>query len=269
MLGEGLGPRSNKSAARTSGPSSAAIAAQRLGGGRAAAARRRSEPGFAARLKARLPRIRPFKVLTVSAFSIALVGIVANAMIFQRGHHPAPLFGLGRSVDGQPEAAPPSVVERSAPVATPAVPAPREPAALAPPPPAPPVVVDPTPRAAAAVPPKPVHHAAPKPHQVDAIGGLLSAAPKPAAHPRPGAVASKPSAAAKPAPVTDAAGTASHAKPVTKPDHKTTTLAQSDAAHHVTTGTTAHPRPHAKPESGKVPSQAKADTAAKPAAKPE
>lgn len=246
MLGEGLSPRPAKPAARAKGPSSAAIAAHRLGGGRAAAGRRRAEPGLAARLAARLPRVRPFKLLTVSAFSIALVGIVANAMIFQRGHHPAPLFGLGRSIDGQPEAAQPSVAERSTTVAPPATPAPLDRAALAPPPPAPPAVVDPAPRLPAApVAPKPnlVHHAAPKPHQVDAIGGLLSAATVTQPHPRPGVVTPKPGTATKPA---------------IKLDHKAKSAdggaaaVQPDPAHHVSATQASHPRPHAKPVAGKA-----------------
>ncbi len=261
MLGEGLSPRSPKPAARSNGPTSAAIAAQRLGGGRGAASRRRNEPGIAERLKARLPRIRPFKILAVSAFSIALVGIVANAMIFQHGHHPAPLFGLGRSIDGQPDALR-TVGEPPAPVATPAVPAPLQPAALAPPPSAPPVVVDPAPRAAAPVGLKPIHHTAAKPQPADAIGGLLSASSAPVAHPRPGAVASKPKSVVA-------------AKPVAKPDHKvkpadgSAALARTDAAHHVASGKTAHPRPHAKPEFGKAPASGKTEAAAKPTAKTE
>ncbi len=195
MLGEGVSPRGPKPASRQNRVASAAVAARRLGGGRALGRGERGEPGLVTRLRSRLPRIRPFKALTVSVFSIALVGIVANAMVFQRGRHPAPLFGLGGSVDGQPDAA-----QRTVAVAPPPAPAPAadhtgtiSPALT----PVPAQTLDLAPPVAIAAPkPVPTHHvAAPKPHRQDGIGGLLAGtAPASATHRRPGHPAAKPEA---------------------------------------------------------------------------
>jgi hypothetical protein len=274
MLGEGISPRPSKSSSRKSGPTSAAIAAQRLGGGRVAATRRRDDPGFVGRLRARLPRIRPFKLLTVSAFGVALVGIVANAMVFQHGHHPAPLFGFGGSIDGRAEpvqhaAAEPSAAA-SAPVPAPAAPIPAVNPPIVAPPPVPSVVVDPVPRAAPAA-PKPIvaHHTAPKPHGTDAIGNLLStAAPSSAAHPRPGHVAAKAASAASPSGSQEAAHLLStHAKSAVKPDHKAVTtdsgtaLAYPASQAHSTAGAAAHVRPQAGKTGSKVEPTAKSAAA--------
>ncbi len=274
VAGEGLSPRVVKPVARDNGPTSAAIAAQRLGGGRAAA-RRRDAPGLVARLRERLPHIRPFKVLTVSAFSIALVGIVANAMVFQRGHHPAPLFGLGRSIDGQPATPPQSVAERPAPVTSPAVdrtgtgtvaPAASAPAAVDPAP----RPVEPAPRSAPAV-----HHAA-KTRDPDAIDSLLSSAAPAAAHPRPGHVAvkgaAKGDAAIKAAPTSASAAPADKA-PARHADHAAKSavgapsLARTDPKHHVKAVTGAHPRPHAPSTSGSAAAEARAELAPKAGSK--
>jgi len=145
---------------------SAAVAARRLGGGhRAAAPGSHESDGLLTRMLSRASRIKPFKALATGLFSLTLVGIVANAVVFQKGRHPAPLLGTSEAVPaGQrnvatrtPEppdaAAPPSV--RSAmipavPVAGSAVPADDIPSAS-------------------------VKRAAPKRQPVDGIGKLLHA----------------------------------------------------------------------------------------------
>ncbi len=267
MVGEGPVSRG---APRRGGITSAAVAAQRLGGGRSpdAAARGRRGPGLAARFYGRLPRIRPLKALTVAAFGVALVGIVANAMVFQRGHHPSPLFGLGRSVDGTSDAA-----ERTAAaVPAPAVPAPVEntgtilPTVAAP--------VDPAPPAAAAPPkPAPVHHAAAKVHREEASASK-PAGPT-AAHPRPGRPAQAKAEAkpdAKPEPKVDPvarllAGPAHPAKPdvkaapAAKPDAKAAPVAGATPAAKVAPAVKAHGVSDAKAE----PKPAAAGEAARPA----
>ena len=206
MVDERPAPRGSKTgAARVGGVmTSAAIAAQRLGGRRGgpSVARGRSTPGALARLRGRLPRIRPFKALTVGVFSVALVGIVANAMVFQRGRHPAPLFGLGHSVEGAPDPA------QQAAASPPPAPVPVEPTGTIAPPAAP---VPAAPPAAAAAPASAPRHAAAK-RREDGIGGLIKAvAPSAAAHPRPGRPASRPATA-------DAAAT--HPRPAARPEAK-------------------------------------------------
>ena len=222
-------------APRRAAATSAAIAAQRLGGGRAArgAAGVQRGAGVLARFRGRLPRIRPLKALTVAAFGVALVGIVANAMVFQRSSHPSPLFGLGRSVDGASDAAQrsaaalppppqPVPVEKTGTIpAAPAIPA-------AAPDPAPPVA------AGVASKPAPVHHAAALHHE--------EAKPKPpaaaAAHPRPGRVETakvEPKTEAKADPVAKLlAGTAHPAKTAPgatpHPHHRVAEKAPGDGA---------------------------------------
>ena len=288
VLDDGMGPRGQKGSARQGRATSAAIAAQRLGGGRnvalsVAQARRRAAPGLLSRLRARLPRIRPLRALAVAAFGIALVGIVANAMVFQHGRHPAPLFGLGRSIDGQPEvgqqAAAPSL-----PAPVPVSPPVERTGSTTPPAPSP-AAVEPDPVAVAPkpVPAAPVHRAAaPKARHEEArhedgIGAMLAA--KPAAHPRPGqAVKAAAKPAAKPG---TASGAAVGRKAEPKPEHKGETAkaspaaaAQTPADRRAATDAAAmlaparpraaatHPRPHAKP----APSDARAEPAAKKAA---
>lgn len=237
LIGEGpIG----RNAPRRGGVSSAAIAAQRLGGGRSAgrAAQSRREKRFSTMVRARLPRIRPLKALTIAAFGVALVGIVANAMIFQRGHRPAPLFGLGHTIDGASDAA-----QRTA-------------AAL--PPPAPPVPAEktgtiPTPLSAAAVPAAPAEpaqpvvaapkatpeHHAPKIHHEESAKPKAEGVATATAHPRPGhpAVAkAEHRSAAKVDPVAQllagephTAATDVKAKPVAKPPVKAEAKATAPA----------------------------------------
>ena len=92
-------------------PTSAAVAAQRLGGGRtrAGAGPRQSDgrgqsrairdqPSAFSRLRTRLTPLVSYKAVGGAAFSLVLIGIVANAVWFQRGRHPAPLFGAGQTI---------------------------------------------------------------------------------------------------------------------------------------------------------------------------
>ncbi len=178
----GEGPVSRTAPGR-GGITSAAIAAQRLGGGRSSRgpARGPGRSGALTRLRGRLPRIRPLKALTIAAFGVALVGIVANAMVFQRSSHVPPVFGLGRSADAMPDAA----ARTAAAVPAPAAPAPIEKtgtiaSVIAAPEAAPPVApTGATPR------PAPIHHAAPKVHH-DETAAKPDATVAKAAHPRPG-----------------------------------------------------------------------------------
>ena len=250
VLDEGVTARGAKGSGRQGKASSAAIAAQRLGGGRnvalsVAQARRRAEPGLLARMRGRMPRVRPLRAVTISVFSLALVGIVANAMVFQHGRHPAPLFGLGRSIDGQPE-----VGQQAAAPAPAPLPAERT-GSLAPPPA--PAVVEPRPEAVAPKPVAPVHRAAvPKPRHEDGIGSLLApGSAAPVAHPRPGSATAqkapvrrsepKPEAKTAEAPVAQRAAdhrAASEAAGILEPGRTHPTKVPAS---------TAHPRPHAKP----------------------
>lgn len=220
MLGEGVSPRGPKPVSRQGRVSSAAVAARRLGGGRVLGGGRPGDPGLLMRLRARLPRIRPLRAFTVSVFSIALVGIVANAMVMQRGHHAAPLFGLGGSVDGQPDAAQRTVAVAPLPVSAPVDHTGTIAPFLSPAPVSAPADFGP-PVAVATAKPTPIHHVAAKPHHQDDIGGLLTGtAPDPATHRRPGHPAGKPQSLH--------AGSAA-------------TLAHPDAAPQVK----GHPKPHA------------------------
>ena len=274
MLGEATASRVAQPVARKSAMTSAAIAAQRLGGGRTAAAalaggRRRAEPGVVSRLRSRFPKVRPLKLLTTSIFSVALVGIVANAMVFQRGRHPAPLFGVGQSGDGQGEAPP-----RAASAAP--APAPAERTGSVPPPPVAPVAEPTAPVAAPAARPAPVHRAA-RPHQEDRAATLPGTKqPTPTAearHPRPGHAIkpgapdaklaahgdAKPRTAAASAPAdrhgaSEAAAILAHPAP-THPAAAHPAAAHAVAADAATADGAAkhHPRPHAaKPEAAKT-----------------
>ncbi len=255
MVGEGPVSRGTP---RRGGITSAAVAAQRLGGGRSAA-RGRAGPGLVARFYGRLPRVRPLKALTVAAFGVALVGIVANAMVFQRGHHPSPLFGLGRSVDGAPDAA-----GTAAALPAPPVPAPVEKTGTIPPAPAAPVEAPP-PAAAPAPSPAPAHHAAARVHRED-VPAPRSAAATAMAHPRPGHAAPA-HAKAEPRPEKSEAGAdpvakllagearpaKPEAKPGSKPDAKPAAAAASPRSAKVAAAPSLHPhhRPAATASAGK------------------
>lgn len=200
---EGLGSRRRAPSGRQpGGEASASVAARRLGGGRAAPAFGETPQdggmvGRAGWLNGRLPRVRPLKALTVVAFAVSLVGILANAMVFQRGRQAGPLFGLGRSIDGQADAAPPRAV--APPPAAPSVlmgPAERTGAISAP------MASPPVPQAAPAKPAVTLP-AAPKPHRSDPV----AAAPGDGGPSKPRAVAEhhpRPGHAAKPVPRTAA-----------------------------------------------------------------
>ena len=276
MLGEGSASRVAQPVARKSAMTSAAIAAQRLGGGRTAAAalaggRRRAEPGFVSRLRSRFPKVRPLKLLTTSIFSVALVGIVANAMVFQRGRHPAPLFGVGQPGDGPGEAAP-----RAASAAPATAPAPAERTGSVPPVPVAPVVEAPAPVAAPAARPAPVHRAAARPHREDRAATLPGTKPPPstaeARHPRPGHVAK----AALPEPKLAGHGDAKpHAAAASAPADRhaaseaAAILAHPAPARHAASDGAAklHPRPHAaKAPAAAKPEAAKTQTAPQKAA---
>ena len=102
-------------------PTSAAVAAQRLGGGRTRAGtgprqtdgrgqwrETRDAPRAFSRLRGRLAPLISYKAVGAAAFSLVLIGIVANAVWFQRGRHPAPLFATGQTASeaGLPPAPP-------------------------------------------------------------------------------------------------------------------------------------------------------------------
>ena len=76
----------------------------------------RDEPSVLSRLKDRLAPIVSLKTLGGAAFSMVLIGIVANAVWFQKGRHPAPLFATGLAEPGLPET-PPLPLPRPQPVA--------------------------------------------------------------------------------------------------------------------------------------------------------
>ncbi len=100
----------------------------------------RDDPGALSRLKDRVAPLVSLRGLGAAAFSLVLIGIVANAVWFQRGRHPAPLFATGQPVSESvwpaspplPTPRPQPVVEagptppESAPAATPVVEAPVE-----------------------------------------------------------------------------------------------------------------------------------------------
>ena len=81
--------------------------------GKAAAPARRGRAPLksaagAARSKARVLRGRALATVASSAFAALMCGIVLNATVFQKGHHPAPLFGPAA------EGAPPPPAARAA-----------------------------------------------------------------------------------------------------------------------------------------------------------
>ena len=269
LLGEGTASRVAQPVARKSAMTSAAIAAQRLGGGRTAAAalaggRRRAEPGVVSRLRSRFPRIRPLKLLTTAVFSVALVGIVANAMVFQRGRHPAPLFG--QSAEGQGEAVNHAAATAAAPAPAPVERTGSVPSAS----PAP--AAAPAPVAAPAARPTPIHRAATRPHPEDRAGAVPGAKPPAASaearHPRPGHVAKPTVPDAKLAAHGDAKLRA--ATPGSAPaDHHAASEAAAILAHPAPAHRAAaegavklHPRPHA----AKTPASAKPEAQKAPAA---
>ena len=192
------------------------------------------------------------KALTVAAFGVALVGIVANAMVFQRGHHPSPLFGLGRSVDGSSDAAQLTAAALPAPV--PPVPVERTgtiPQAAAAP-------VDLGPPAIAATPrPAPVHHAAAKVLHESGSTPKAADAARAGAHPRPG----------HPAGAHVTVGSKVEAKAAAKADPVAKLLA--GASHPATAQAKASPTGKAAPAARSAPAgQSNAETAASPASHP-
>lgn len=144
--------------------SSAAVAARRLGGGhRATAPGSHESDGLLSRMLSRASRIKPFKALATVLFSLTLVGIVANAVVFQKGRHPAPLLGTSQAVPA---------VQRNVAMRTP------EPPDAAAPPSLRSAMVPAVPAAGPAVsaddiPSASVKRAAPKQQRVDGIGKLL------------------------------------------------------------------------------------------------
>ncbi len=261
LLDDGAPSRAARPVARRTAIGSAAIAAQRLGGRTAAAALRGArgpaEPGLVARLRARLPKVRPFKALTIATFSLALVGIVANAMVLQRGRHPAPLFGLGQSAEDPAEGAP----SRSAALPPPPAAAPVERTGSLAPPAAP--ALDPAPPAA----PVPAAHAPARPHRAEPAAApakpLAHALAKP--HPRPGHASGTTVGAAKPAAHAD--GKAKPAATASAPDRRAATEAAAILAHpgHAAPakGTASAP---ARPHAPRHPAEAKAEPQATTAA---
>lgn len=92
----------------------------------------RDDPSAFSRLKDRLVPVVSLKALGGAAFSLVLIGIVANAVWFQRGRHPAPLFATGETIPepGWP-ASPPLPMPRPLPVAEAATVAPESAPAVA------------------------------------------------------------------------------------------------------------------------------------------
>lgn len=128
----------------------------------------------------RLRRIRAHLALIVGSagFSAIMIGIILNATVMQKEHHPAPLFGAA-AAPVRMAAAPPAVAPRTLdPAPVPALPAsPAAVAAIAPPP----LPVAPPAGPAKAAPHVPLQ-AASAPHgskPVDGIARLLAASPAP------------------------------------------------------------------------------------------
>ena len=69
------------------------------------------DPSAFSRLKGRFAPLLSYKAVGGAAFSLVLIGIVANAVWFQRGRHPAPLFATGQT-GSEAEAPPPLPVPR-------------------------------------------------------------------------------------------------------------------------------------------------------------
>ncbi len=146
--------------------SSAAIAARRLGGHQATPSQSRGPDGLLAGILSRTSRIRPWKALATGLFSLTLVGIVANAVVFQKGRHPAPLLGTSQAVPaGQREAAATRTLD---PPAAPAPPPARSGPVAA-------VPVNDAATSSDEIPPASVKRAGAKPQRVDAIGKMLHA----------------------------------------------------------------------------------------------
>ena len=95
--------------------SSAEVAAQRLGGdlgrstGRTGGPARRTATARRWGIPPVLKRVRPVKALTTVVFSAALVGIVANAVLFQKGLHTGTPFDILHGLPARPPAAPEKV----------------------------------------------------------------------------------------------------------------------------------------------------------------
>ena len=130
---------------------------------------------------------RPGVTAAGAIFAAVMTGIVTNAVLFQKGQHPSPLFGAGATA-GQPVQVPtPPRPERTAIEVPAAAPVPIQPA------------VDPIPVAA----PAPHdNHAALAPHKApahsDAIGKLLTEGTGGVPHGKPVPKTTKAEVAAKP-----------------------------------------------------------------------
>jgi hypothetical protein len=157
--------------------------------------------GSLAALMRRL-RSRAIMVIATSCFCAIMVGIVLNATVFQKGHHPAPLVRPAAVAASVPQ---PPVRPQAALVPVPPPPAPVAPEAVPQEPLAPPVHAHPAP---------PKHAASIAVHKSDAIAQLINQGSrqagepaKPAAahdHRRPGSVRAAQNAKAKPATPGDA-----------------------------------------------------------------
>ena len=86
--------------------------------GKPAAARKPAKPTVLGRIFA-----RPGVIVAGASFAAVMTGIVANALILQKGHHPSPLFSPAPTETAQPAPVPlPPVVQRQV-VEQPAAPA--------------------------------------------------------------------------------------------------------------------------------------------------
>jgi hypothetical protein len=126
------------------------------------------KPNKGKAMGARLRRLRSRVLLVVGSagFSAIMVGIICNAVMFQKGHHPAPLFSTAApAVEARPPAA--RVAAAPAPVAPPATDAAPAPALTD----EAPSVAAPVRRAAHIPAAPPAHHVATA--KVDGISHLL------------------------------------------------------------------------------------------------
>jgi hypothetical protein len=126
---------------------------------------------------------RPGVIVAGATFAAVMTGIVANALLLQKGHHPSPLFSPAppeatAAAPSAPTVPLPPPAPRQAVAADPAPPAATEPpvqADIAPAPAAAPAAIHTTkkPMAHTAVPHAAVTHKAPAPVHQDLIGQLL------------------------------------------------------------------------------------------------
>lgn len=148
---------------------------------KAAAPKRSSPPSLVRRAFA-----RPGVTIAGAVFAALMAGVVANAILFQKGHHPAPIFNGGHRTPIEPgpvEVAPTPLqpAPSMAPVAAPPIPA--DPA---------PVVAEPTAAVPAAASPRtakpaaPVHKSTSAPHRTDSIARLIGTLSGSQSTPTPG-----------------------------------------------------------------------------------